>query len=392
MNNPKISVIIPLYNHEKYINEAVYSVLEQTFSDFELIIINDGSIDRSEEIVKQIKDERIKYYYQENQGAHNTINRGIKLATGEYISILNSDDVYYTNRFEEFLKILEDNNSINAVFSHIEFINDQGNFTKYHGAKDNWTSHDSETSFKDENNIVLDLLAGNFLITTSNLFCKKSVFQDIGFFQNLRYAHDYDFFLRLCYNFKVHIINLPLLRYRIHDLNTYNLENEAETEFEVGIILSNFFLNYDLKKVLPEDDIYTNMMKFINSINTFSSEKMIMTLLIFALNYKIHDKFFKDLTQNLAIPFRKNSIDYFQTYLNMWDEARKGWKKWSENNERLIESEKKLSETNERLVEIEKELIEKTQQIHLLLNSRSYRLGSFLTWPVRKLLSLKRAL
>ncbi len=396
MNNPKISVIIPLYNHEKYINEAVYSVLEQTFSDFELIIINDGSNDGSEEVVKKIKDKRIKYYYHENKGAHNTINIGIKLAKGEYISILNSDDVYYTNRFEEFLKILEDNNSINAVFSHIEFINDQGNFTRYHGAKDNWTSHDSETSFKDENNIVLDLLAGNFLITTSNLFCKKSVFQDIGFFQNLRYAHDYDFFLRLCYNFKVHIINLPLLRYRIHDLNTYNLENEAETEFEVGLILSNFFLNYDLKKVLPEDDIYTNMMKFINSINTFSSEKMIMTLLIFALNYKMHDKFFKDLTQNLAIPFRKNSIDYFQTYLNMWDEARKGWKKWSENNERLIESEKKLSETwkklceaDERLVEIEKELIEKTQQIQSLLNSRSYRLGRALTWPIRKLLLKK---
>ncbi|MDL1967958.1 MAG: glycosyltransferase [Deltaproteobacteria bacterium] len=406
MNNPKISVIIPLFNHEKYIKEAVYSVLEQTFSDLELIIINDGSIDGSEEIVKQIKDERIKYYYQKNKGAHNTINRGIKLAKGEYISILNSDDVYYTNRFEEFLEILEDNNSINAVFSHIEFIDDQGNFTKYHGAKDNWTSHDSETSFKDENNIILDLLAGNFLITTSNLFCRKSVFQDIGLFQNLKYTHDYEFFLRLCYHFKVHIINLSLLTYRIHDLNTYNLENEAETEFEVGIILSNFFLNYDLKKVLPEDDIYTNMMKFINSINTFSSEKMIMTLLIFALNYTIHDKFFKDLTENLEIPFRKISIDYFQTYLNMWDEAQEDCKKWAEKdkklskmwkklcevNNRLSESEKKLSEANEKLVEIEKKLIEKTQQTYFLLNSRSYRLGSFLTWPVRKLLSLKKAM
>ena len=118
---PKVSVIIPLYNHEKYVREAVYSVLEQTFSDFELIIINDGSKDRSEEVIKSIQDKRIKYFYQENRGAHNTINRGIKLAKGEYITILNSDDVYHTNRFEEFLKILEDDNNISAVFSHIEF-------------------------------------------------------------------------------------------------------------------------------------------------------------------------------------------------------------------------------------------------------------------------------
>lgn len=103
-NNPKISVIIPLYHHEKYIEEAIYSVLEQTFSDFELIIINDGSTDKSEEVVKSIKDDRIKYCYQDNQGAHNTINRGIQLAQGEYVSILNSDDVYYKNRFVELLE------------------------------------------------------------------------------------------------------------------------------------------------------------------------------------------------------------------------------------------------------------------------------------------------
>ena len=75
----KISVIIPLYNHEKYIKEAINSVLEQSVSDFELIIINDGSTDNSEDVVKAIKDDRIKYFYQENQGSHNTIDRGFQL-------------------------------------------------------------------------------------------------------------------------------------------------------------------------------------------------------------------------------------------------------------------------------------------------------------------------
>jgi glycosyltransferase involved in cell wall biosynthesis len=383
MNNPKISVIIPLYNHEKYIKEAVYSVLEQTVSEFELIIINDGSTDRSEAIVRSIPDKRIRYYYQENQGAHNTINKGIKLAKGEYISILNSDDVYKNNRLEMCLKILDNNSSFSAVFSHIEFIDDQGKFIKYHGAQDNWINHDSETSFKDEDNIILNLLAGNFLTTTSNLFCRKSVFQDIGLFQNLKYAHDYEFFLRLCYHFKVHIIDMPFLKYRIHPDNKIK-ENEAETDFEVGLVISNFFLNYDLKEFFSENNIYTTMVKFLNSINTYNSERMIMTLVLFGIKYKIHSQFFKALTENPENPFRKVCIDHFKTYLDVWQESQEAWSKWSETNERLIESDKKLSEaadevkkwwlnsqeawskwseTNERLIESEKKLSEANERL-----------------------------
>ena len=397
MNNPKISVIIPLYNHEKYINETVCSVLEQTVSDFELIIINDGSIDRSEEIVKQIKDERIKYYYQENKGAHNTINRGIKLAKGEYISILNSDDVYYTNRFEEFLKILDVDSNINAVFSHIELIDDQGNHIRYKkGAEDNWANHNLETSFKNEDNIILDLLAGCFLVTTSNLFCRKSVFRDIGFFFNLRYSHDYEFFLRLCYHTKVHIKEAPLLKYRIHSSNTIR-ENEPAVSFEIGLILSNFFLNYDLQKVFSDNNIYTTMLKFFNSINTYNSDRMIMILVLFGLKYNIGGSFLGVLTENSENPFRTACIDYLTDYIDVWQDSQKAWKKWTETNDRLTEADKKLSETaneakkwrrkwtetNEGLIETEKKLQGTEQELYQIrqtlaqvCNSYTYRLGS----------------
>jgi glycosyltransferase involved in cell wall biosynthesis len=77
---PKITVVIPLHNHEKFVKEAVHSVLEQSFSDLELIILNDGSTDSSEDVVKSIRDDRIRYFYQDNRGTHHAINRGIHLA------------------------------------------------------------------------------------------------------------------------------------------------------------------------------------------------------------------------------------------------------------------------------------------------------------------------
>lgn len=380
---PKASVIIPAYNHEKFLEEAIYSVLDQTVADFELIIINDGSSDRSEEVVRGIEDKRIRYFYQENQGAHHAINRGIGLAKGEYVSILNSDDVYDPKRLETFLKILEADISVHAMVSYIEFMDENGKFIRHkRGTEDNWLRHAPETSFKGENNILLDLLAGNFFISTSNLFCRRTVFQDIGFFRNLRYSHDYDFFLRLCYHFNVRVVDSPLLKYRIHSANTFNPSDRktmAQADFEVGLILSEFLLNNDLKRIFPDDDIYTLMAKFFNSLDTFNSERMIMTLALFGFTYKIGGEFFKTLTDEPNPLFRKVCTDYFENHLNLWDESQKAWRKCSETNDRLIHAEKRLaqaeneakkwylesqkawsqwSETNERLIINENKLAE----------------------------------
>ena len=356
-HSPKLSVIIPLYNHERYIKEAIYSVLGQSFGDFELIIINDGSTDKSEEVVKSIKDDRIKYYYQENQGAHNTINRGIQLARGKYVSILNSDDVYYKNRFEEALKVLESDSSIRAVFSHMEFIDEKGDFIRFsRGAEDNWKDKNEGTSFKGKNDVVIDLLAGNFLMTTSNLFCRRSVFKDIGYFSNLRYTHDYDFFLRLCSHYKTYIMDIPLLKYRMHNLNTIK-NNEAEVSFEVGLILANFFLNYDKENIF-EDEVhnYNTMLKLFNSVNTYNADKMIMVLLIYATRNNLwKERLFKDLTQDTENSFRKICVDSFKA---------------------RIDQRKALEELNERLVRAREEL----------RKSYSYRLGRVITWPLRKVL------
>ena len=375
--NHKLSVIIPLYNHEKFIKQAIYSVLEQSFSDFELIVINDGSTDKSEDVVKGIHDDRIKYFSQENQGAHNAINRGIGLAQGEYISILDSDDVYYKNRCEEALKVLDSDSSIYAVFSHIEFIDEEGRFIKFlRGAEDNWLDHDPETSFKGKNDLVLDLLAGNFLATTSNLFCRKKVFNEIGYFSDLRYTHDYEFFLRLCYQYKARVIETPLLKYRIHDLNTVK-ENEAEVRFEIGLILVRFLLKYDFQNVLKfENDKYTTMLKLFNSINTSQTDRMMVVLLLLGMKDKEgNEGLFRELLGDRENHFRRGCVDSFKNYIDLWRNGQEAWRKWSETNNRLIETDKKLRE-----------------EISLLKTSYSYRLGMVLTWPLRKVLRKSRSL
>ena len=91
--NKLISVVIPAYNHERFIGPAIDSVLGQTWEHLELIVIDDGSTDGTAKVVQGYTDARLSYYYQENQDAYNTINRGLGLAQGDYIAILNSDDM-----------------------------------------------------------------------------------------------------------------------------------------------------------------------------------------------------------------------------------------------------------------------------------------------------------
>ena len=105
----KISIVIPVYNSEKTIGKTISSILKQTYGNFEVIIIDDGSTDRSKEIIENFNDKRIIYNYQENQGVSIARNNGITLATGEYISFIDSDDMVKECFLEDFIKALNKN-------------------------------------------------------------------------------------------------------------------------------------------------------------------------------------------------------------------------------------------------------------------------------------------
>lgn len=123
---PKLSVIIPVYNVEKYIAATVQSVLDQTFQDFELLIIDDESPDQSVEICQQFKDPRIKIIHQKNRGLGGARNKGIHQAQGDYIAFLDGDDKWLPQMIEKNIKYLEKHPDVGVSFNRSAFIDEQG--------------------------------------------------------------------------------------------------------------------------------------------------------------------------------------------------------------------------------------------------------------------------
>ena len=222
VKKPLVSIIIPAYNHEKFISAAVDSVLGQTVNDLELIVVDDGSTDQTGKIVQDYKDTRLTYYYQENQDAFNTINRGLGLAKGRFIAILNSDDVFATNRLERLLES-QKKSGAECIITDVIPISDSGE--EFTDPKFGWNIwHQKNRKFYFEcDDIYTAFLHGNFMVTTSNLFMTAEAMENTGKFCSLRYLHDYDYIFRLMLSCpgKVHYLSEEkLLYYRIHSGNT----------------------------------------------------------------------------------------------------------------------------------------------------------------------------
>jgi len=252
--NPLFSVIIPVYNHERFIADAINSVLSQTLQDFELIIINDGSTDGSEAVIKSFCDQRIQYISQENHDAPYTINRGIDLAVGKYIAILNSDDVFGKNKLQRVYECLDD--GADFVFSHLDIINEDGN--AFEGdERSNWI-YEKLNNSEEEDNLEKLLLNINYLITTSNFVFKKEIVKRIGkFHEKLHYGHDFHFALRVfSEGYKIKRIKEQLIFYRIHSDNTIT-KGIKESIFEACYSIASLVLKKEI--VLPDSFMLTKI-------------------------------------------------------------------------------------------------------------------------------------
>lgn len=246
---PKVSVIIPAYNHERFIGPAIESVLNQTHAELELIIIDDGSTDNTAGVIKGFSDPRLRYVHQENQDAYNALNNGLALAGGDFIAILNSDDIYAENRLEVLLKE-QQTSGAQCLFSKIEAIDDEGARLDDPDLWWNRWYEDAVTRCLTASDLYAAFLQRNALVTTSNLFMTRAAADRVGGFSPLRYLHDYDYMFRLLLAFPDRVRFLheaTLLAYRIHGGNTISEAAITGREQDQAVIRK-----YMLARV-PED-------------------------------------------------------------------------------------------------------------------------------------------
>lgn len=128
LENPKITVLMPAYNAGPYIREAIDSVLQQTYTDFELLVINDGSKDDTADILASYNDVRMKVIHQANMGLVKTLNKGLSVAAGEYIARFDADDVCYPERLKEQVEFLDKHPDYVLIGSEADYMDEAGNF------------------------------------------------------------------------------------------------------------------------------------------------------------------------------------------------------------------------------------------------------------------------
>ncbi len=215
----KVSVIIPVYNAEQYIRESVRSVLDQTYDDIEIIAVDDGSTDKSLEILREYEN-KIKIISKKNGGTATAFNTGIKIMSGEWFKWLSADDVLYPTAVQELVDAaakIQDKNTV--IYSNYDIIDETGKVVKQFIEPD---YNDMEQFEK--NTILLDHFYGN----AGTALIHKSIFDRFGLYdETIGFQEDYELWLRLCLQHDCRLYLLPkiLMGYRVHQ-NQLTVRNQ----------------------------------------------------------------------------------------------------------------------------------------------------------------------
>lgn len=206
--DPKVTVLMPVYNGEKYLREAIDSILNQTFTDFEFLIVDDGSTDNSVEIINSYQDSRINLVKNDkNEGLVYSLNRGLSLAKGEYIARMDCDDISLPERLKKQIDFLDSNSEIAVVGTWVKVINEK---------------EETQTIWHyplKPLEIEWSLYFYCPLAHPSAIFRKNIILAYDGYSQEIADAEDYDLWLRLAKENLLSNINDILLLYRQHDFN-----------------------------------------------------------------------------------------------------------------------------------------------------------------------------
>jgi glycosyltransferase involved in cell wall biosynthesis len=236
-----VSVVVPCYRHESYVADCLESVCAQSYGDMELIVLDDCSPDSTYKIVKELCASKVyKARFRKitclrnetNLGAHVTINRGVQLSEGEYITILNSDDQYHHERISALMLACSEQDS-QLAFSNYVFIDETN--------QEVW-SHplylELQTQIRESQmfypSMGFAFLRKQLALSTGNLLFVRKLYETIGGFADLKFCHDWDFILQAIRVSEPIFIDEPYYRYRIHGTNSFSTLGDvagAETEF-----------------------------------------------------------------------------------------------------------------------------------------------------------------
>lgn len=215
-----ISVVVPAFQHEPFVGRAVESARRQSLPAAEIVVVDDGSTDGTAEAAERAGGPSLRLVRQPNRGAHHALNRGIRLSRGEWVAILNSDDVFAPERLERAWGVARETGAA-LVFGSVRLIGEDGgpvdpshDIARWHAEASAWARGRSVSSV---------LRRHNLAVTTSNFFLHRELWTRLGGFRAYRYVHDWDFLLRaleLCPRRVVHEPSLDDVLYRVHGENT----------------------------------------------------------------------------------------------------------------------------------------------------------------------------
>jgi glycosyltransferase involved in cell wall biosynthesis len=245
-NVATVSVIVPAYNAEKTILETIQSIQNQTFSDFEIVVINDGSRDRTVEILGTIDDPRLKVFSYENGGLPVARNRGIEKAIGQFLSFIDADDLWTPDKLAAQLAALEQHPDAGAAYSWTAYIDAESNFL-YNG---------KPVPF--DGNIYPQLLLECFIANGSNILVRRECVEAVGQFDpTLKSTEDWDFYLRLAAKYPFALVPKYQILYRrssgsmtakVDVMEKYNLL-VAERAFQAAPVELQHLKNQSLANV-----------------------------------------------------------------------------------------------------------------------------------------------
>ena len=268
-NAPLVSVILPTFNAEKHLAEAIGSILNQTYKNLELILLNDGSTDKTEAIIQSFNDNRIHYINNgKNIGLVATLNKGIELAKGKYIARMDADDISLPTRFEKQIAFMEGNSSIGACGTHYYlFSND----------------HFKKALSYSEPEVLRSILLFNSCLCHPSVMMLKSILVDsnIRYNETYKHAEDYDLWIQISKVSKLSNVQDFLFKYRSHDAQVSDIHNKAQKS-NAFIIRKNYLKDLGIIFTEAELEIHTIVAEnqLIRSHNTLTSiEKWFLNLI-----------------------------------------------------------------------------------------------------------------